>query len=364
MVKTFFKKYKLILTNIVVWVSIILSPIFIFQMPGDDYYIHVYRSMFNIVMLIPFYYLNTSVFIPKFLTKQKFKSFALSSLFIIVSIVTISSLLRPDFKDLERRDKENHAPKEMAHFDEKPPPNNHFIDFGSIFIAVIVIAVSTSIKITKEWYNNEKQKNEIERQKLTSDLSLLKSQVNPHFLFNTLNSIYSLANKKSDNTKEAILKLAELMRYMLYDSESEFVDLEKEVDYLSNFIKLQELRTFDNVNIIFDIKGDINKRIIEPKLLIPFVENAFKHGDLTTENPEIYIILETNDNELKFKVINPVDITDIANNESPNSTGLKNVRRRLDLLYPNNHNLKTAIVGDKYVAELIIKLKQNELYNS
>jgi sensor histidine kinase YesM len=169
-----------------------------------------------------------------------------------------------------------------------------------------LLALGTSIKVYENWYANEKQRKDMENQKLGAELSLLKSQINPHFFFNTLNSIYSLAIIKSDRTPEAVLKLSEIMRYIIYDTERKLVPLSKEIEYIANYIELQRLRLPEDVKIKFKTDLGEGESVIEPLLLLPFVENAFKHGVDIEKGGKILIQISLRGNELRLHVENPL----------------------------------------------------------
>lgn len=218
------------------------------------------------------------------------------------------------------------------------------------------IAIGISIRLAKEWARNEKERRELQAEKLMSELAFLKSQINPHFLFNTLNNICSLARKKSENTESAIIKLSQIMRYMLTDSMQEKVGLEEEVEYLNNFIELQKIRVGEKVDISFTTEGDISAMQLEPLLLIPFVENAFKHGVSYNDKSRICIGLKAVSGELTFMVENSKPpIKDTLKLEQA-GIGLKNVYRRLELLYPGRHQLNIRDSESLYHVMLKIKL--------
>ncbi|NPA44351.1 MAG: histidine kinase, partial [Chlorobi bacterium] len=226
-----------------------------------------------------------------------------------------------------------------------------------VYTSIFLLGISTSIKVTQNWYENEKQKNIIKNEKLNSELSFLKSQVNPHFLFNTLNNIYSLANRKSEYTADAIMKLSHLMRYMLYDAKKNKVDLQNEINYLADYIELQKLRMPDKSKVIFNIEGNSENMQIEPMLLIPFVENAFKHGDIFSDNAKIDILLKIKNNELYFMVENNIDMKAVTEKDDVNGIGLDNLRKRLELLYPEKHKFIIKIEDDLFISSLKIKFK-------
>jgi LytS/YehU family sensor histidine kinase len=188
-----------------------------------------------------------------------------------------------------------------------------------------------------------------------SELALLRSQVNPHFLFNTLNNIYSLVCKKSPDAPEAIMKLSSIMRYMLYDTNTDVVLLEKEIEYLGSFIELQKLRIRHTDFVELRIEGEVGNKTIAPMLLIPFVENAFKHGSKTGPSPGIMIHLVVSPHQLLFEVTNHLKKNYIGSKDILGGIGLQNINRRLELLYPGKHSLESTQDNDLYRVKLLIQ---------
>lgn len=215
--------------------------------------------------------------------------------------------------------------------------------------------ISTITRETREWYVQEKERKEMEKQQLISELSFLKSQVNPHFLFNSLNGIYALAMKKSDKTPEAVLQLSDLMRHMLYESDKEKVALEKEVEYLQNYIHLQQLRLPSEVQVNFQAEGELHGKTIAPMLFIPFVENAFKHG-VDSRGGNIQIKIQVKGNILSFDMMNR--ISQAQNKDTVSGIGLANVRKRLDLLYPSRYKLEYKETNGNFVVHLHLTLEK------
>lgn len=218
-------------------------------------------------------------------------------------------------------------------------------------------ALSFVYSITIEWYRNEKTRNKIIQEKLTSELNFLKAQINPHFLFNTLNNLYSIAQKHDINElTTGISELSKLMRYMLYESDTPFVSLEKEIRYLESFIEIQKLRYESEEFIVnFDKKGKQEAIQIAPMILLPFVENAFKHGISLEENSVVNILLDTSNGNIFFRVKNKV-FEDQMHTESASGIGLKNVEKRLNLIYPQKHELTVQKNEVNYVVELSIQI--------
>jgi LytS/YehU family sensor histidine kinase len=191
-------------------------------------------------------------------------------------------------------------------------------------------------------------------EKQSGELALLRSQINPHFLFNTLNNIYSLVYKKSDAAPEAVMKMSAIMRYMLYDATTDKVFLEKEIEYLISFIELEKLRIRDKDFVDLTIMGDVEGRTIAPMLLIPFVENAFKHGSKNVANPGIRINLTARPHEIRFEVSNHQRKNPTATKDLMGGIGLNNIRRRLNLLYPGKHHLEISSDENHFNVNLIL----------
>lgn len=199
-------------------------------------------------------------------------------------------------------------------------------------------------------------KRNFENEQLNMELKFLRSQVNPHFLFNVLNNMVSMARKGSDQLEPSLIKLSGLMRYMLYDSENQKVPLTQEIEYLKSYIELQKIRFSDEVPIRVNLAETNNSHKIEPMLLIPFVENAFKHGVGWIDDPMIDISLSVDDNILFFEVTNRFDDKN-SQKDSRSGIGLKNVKKRLELLYPGRHQIKISRGDDLFKVHLKLTLK-------
>jgi two-component system, LytTR family, sensor kinase len=334
------KKFKIVLYHIIAWIVFIGYPFIFFTetFPSP----HIYEYLLHSFILVFVFYLNSLVLIPAFLTPRKMLLYSLS----LLGVVLLATIL--DFwSDVLVARFISHDPNIWQHALHKP----HRAVFWNMFI----LAVSTSYKVIVEWFSADRQKKEMQKEKLDSELAFLRSQVSPHFLFNTLNNIYSLAYKKSDKAPEAIVKLSQLMRYMLYDSVEEKVSLTNEIEYLQNYIDLQKMRLADEVEVFFTCEGDTDGILIEPMLLIPFVENAFKHGVSYTENTSITIELKLTEYNLFFKVVNPARHNEQIVDRS-SGIGLHNILRRLELLYPERHQLYIQNNAGSYKVELTINL--------
>ena len=287
------------------------------------------------------FYLNYLVLIPQFLDKKKYAYYVVA---IIVTLIVygfgkygIALLFKQHILMREKQ---------------------HIIGFGDYFLAalftnLLFLIMSAALKFAIDWFLNERIQRDLENQRLSAELAFLKSQINPHFLFNSLNSIYSLAYQRSETTPEAILKLSEIMRYMLYECNDNRVDLEKELQYLQNFIDLQKIRFAGKAYIDYKISGKVDGQQIVPLLLITFIENAFKHGVANNPLTPIRLLIEVDEAHLHLYIQNKKHNN---NRDASGGIGLNNVKRRLNLLYPGKYNLEIQDEENTYTVELSLIL--------
>lgn len=228
---------------------------------------------------------------------------------------------------------------------------------SDILYIIFYSAFAVLIKMLVKWYDDRKAADEKLIQDHKFELELLKAQLNPHFFFNTLNNIYSLVYKKSDEAPAALMKMSDIMRYMLYESRAEKVPLEKELEYLEDYIELQKLRYTNAGFIDYSVEGDISNHQIPPMLLLSFAENAFKHGKKRVSNPGIVIRIKANEKILNFIVSNYIIEHMEKGGEGNTGIGLKNIRRRLELLYPKSHDLTIFVKDGRYTLNLNIYCK-------
>lgn len=228
---------------------------------------------------------------------------------------------------------------------------------GSNTIAGFAVA----IKLLKVWHLKKVDHERLEKTTLRTELEILKGQLHPHFMFNTLNSIYAMAMKKSEYTPEAILKLSQLMRYMLTECNNPTIELQREVQILHHYMALEKERFGKRLDININVGGDIEKNTIAPLLLMPFLENSFKHGaDEMTELAWISVDLRVRGTILEFKLINGKPELPV-NSENSSQVGLLNARKRLSLLYPGVHDLRITDDTDAFIVMLMIQLDKIKL---
>jgi two-component system, LytTR family, sensor kinase len=334
-------RYKKVLFHLILWsIWLYLS---LSNAPDDE----LYNRLIVITSLllsthIPLFVLNTEYLIPNILQKKGISFYIWSLIGAVLVFYIVHEFVF----------------SQVVHYLDWPIiAKKGGKSFKGLIALILVAALSTGYQLLVYFSDQEKVKEEKQKERLKSELSFLRSQISPHFIFNILNSIVYLIRSKSLLAEPVTLKLSELMRYMLYESENDRIVLDKEVNYLSNYIELQRIRFESDVDILFTINGEITDHVIEPMLLIPFVENAFKHGVGMVKNPAIIIELNFLKNGLSFMVKNRIGILLEEDKVSNSGIGLKNVQRRLELLYPESHQLSISADGSWFQIILQVNLK-------
>jgi hypothetical protein len=337
----FFQRYNKPLLHVAFW--LMYASYFFYAISfgrrGDlDWERVVPDFFFHIMMLLLVSYLNYFYFLPQLIRDRKAARYVLTFLpvYLLLSYLLLRGkrLIILGFGD--GTDTWIYSPR-----------------FGlSVFIAVFFVAAFVGLlRFIEDYF-------ELENRQLTSELRFLKSQVNPHFLFNTLNNLYYLAVNQSSQTPEVIAKLSGMMRYMIHESNAEKVPLSKEVAYMENYLDLEKLRLNEEVPITFEVHGNVEGVRITPLILITFLENAFKHGiGNTTKESWITVSLNVADGLLDFKVANSiVQLADKTVQEA-SGIGLTNVHRRLELSYPGKYTLAVTEETERYQVHLKINLQ-------
>ncbi len=231
--------------------------------------------------------------------------------------------------------------------------------FSFALLTAFLILLTTSIKVLKHSISERFLLQEVRAKHVQTELELLKAQINPHFLFNTLNNLYGMARKKDSATADGIARLSHLMRYMIHDSKADTIRLDKEVEQIRRLIDLQMLRFAeeDKIDIDFHVEGDTKNVFVPPMLMIPFVENAFKHGIAISSPSFVQIRLIASESQICFQVENSHHSQQKKEPSTDSGMGLKNVKRRLELLFPDSHELSVRTADKTYEVELKIKLE-------
>jgi hypothetical protein len=236
-------------------------------------------------------------------------------------------------------------------------PRGNYFDLVGLLITLLVLGMATAITVVQHWQQEARLRERLDQQRTEAELAMLKAQINPHFFFNTLNNIYSLTLIDGERARAALHRLSRMMRYVLYDTAAGHARLSQEVAFIQDYITLMQLRLTDRVQVVFEHPEPVREVLIAPMMLLPFVENAFKHGVAATAPSRIYIGLrQPAADELAIVVRNtlfPSSGTDLAGS---NGIGLVNTRRRLDLLYPGRYTLQVNEKTPDNEFEVVLKL--------
>ena len=329
------------LIHFLVWIMLLLGLTFPLKNESDYLSSFVEISVDAIFYLFIIYF-NIFYLFPKYLKGQTLGKYAI---YLVISVILITPVKGLAFYILNLADEDS---RRQVLF------NLHY----TFLSAFLVAGSSTVIKILYEWVIYQRDKKKLEKENMQSELKFLKNQINPHFLFNTLNNIYALSLIKSEATPEVILKLSDLLRYMLYECNEPKVKLRNEISYMKNYLDLERLRQKPDVILEFKVEGEVKEQTITPLIFTPFLENAFKHGvNKVLENACVRIFLKVKKNKLKFIVENSKpEFTTNMINISQGGIGLANVKKRLEMLYSDNYSLEIENTMTYYKIELTLNL--------
>ena len=331
-----------ILSHLIFWIG---AFFFILLLFGHQYGNYSYTLNFVGIMLaitaatsyVTIYYL-----IPRYLFEKKYFTFVLYSIYLVIISVYFEIIFSFLYVFKVHQFRAVLDPSVIDLF---------FLMVGTYFIVFIV----AGIKLIKHWVNDQQKSQILAKEKVETELKLLKSQIHPHFLFNTLNNIYSLALERSEKTADVIVKLSEILDYLLYETKLEKVPLQKEVQLISNYLELEKLRYGGRLRLNTSFDEHLDSLGIAPLLMLPFVENAFKHGVSKKRNDVIInLSIKVKDAMLMFYIDN--DKPEAGSEKNTGGIGLENVRKRLDISYPGKHSLVINESGTKYSVTLEVQL--------
>ncbi|UZR97385.1 sensor histidine kinase [Chondrinema litorale] len=351
----FIRQFISPLIHILVWVFLavmllLFQPLFVeIELPVVFW---IKQGLLFILWLGAFYF-NYWFFIPRILFKGNIFWFVIAVLLLCIAVVILLFLLEVYLqvpKQVEEAIIPNFTSKRVF-----PPVNTLLLVFFTTFL---VLGIGTCIAVVQKWQNDTHLHQQLEKDKISSELSFLKAQINPHFFFNTLNNIYILTSIDIETSRKALHKLSRMMRYVLYETQKEEVLLSQEIAFLEDYMTLMKLRLTDNVQIRFESPKAIKDVIVAPMLFLPFVENAFKHGVSAKEDSCIDIAICQQSKQLEMRVANTKFNEKRTILEESNGIGLVNTRRRLDLLYRDKYKLEVneLTTDNKFLVHLTIDL--------
>ncbi len=373
-----------VVIHILVWATLAHLPLLAFN--NDDVqmtFAQYLKSLLFPVFYIIVFYVNYFYLVPKFLLSKKVFLFFLANILLYAACAFGTESTREFTRPLFIKFK-GPPNRVMADPDGTmvPPPGEPIVETeefagrrgrvirvvepppgivtGIVIRSFIVFALTTgvavSINATAQWFRSEARRKDLEREHLKSELANLKNQLNPHFLFNTLNNIYSLISQNQQRAGDAVLQLGKLMRYLLYESNEKFVMLTKEVEFIHHYIDLMKLRLTSNVTVRYSFADNISGYSIAPLLFISLIENSFKHGISSQYPSEIDMDLKIVEfNKLAFTIRN-TSFPKSDNDYSGSGIGLENLRKRLNLLYPAKHTLTIKTENNFYQTVLTVEL--------
>ncbi|SEI38712.1 Histidine kinase [Dyadobacter sp. SG02] len=343
-----------VLTHVTVWS--LLGFILLFYPPlswnfsvPPNFWI---KQSLNLLIMIGVFYVNALYVAPRLLFERNGKvMFGMWLVGIVICFMVIARVIEVKLGVLA----------DMSKMANKAPKDPYRLDFHLFMIMLLVMVISTSLAMARRWQADAQTRERIEKQHIASELSFLKAQINPHFFFNTLNNIYSLTYSDIPVSREAILKLSRMMRYVLYDTLGDSVPLKQELSFLKDYIALMGLRLHECTTLEFNEPAPDKDYWIAPMLLLPFVENAFKHGSSTMQHSRIVVELEVGEGSLSLRVFNHIAHEKDGYQLDQGGIGLANTRKRLDLLYEDRHTLVISEEEKTYEVLLTLQLDREKV---
>ncbi|QJD96221.1 histidine kinase [Mucilaginibacter robiniae] len=341
-----FKRHHIfLLVHLICWLILALG--FLYSHPpewGDNvpraFWI---RQNLLLAILITAFYLNYNLLIPSLLLRKQIGLYAIITITLIIGLTLL-----------------NDGVNKVFHLNQLPFPHHgppHRINTFVPGMILLMIGLGITVSFIKQWQEEVTLRQQLEQEKVTTELTMLKAQINPHFFFNTLNTIYSYTLSDGDVARTAITNLSKMMRYVLYDAAGKQTPLSKEIAFIQEYVELMKLRTSRKTTVQLQIEEQAQEVMIAPMLFLPFVENAFKHGVSSIQESHIVIHITQHADRVILKVRNTIHQTRSNSEEQSNGIGIANTTRRLDLLYPDKYTLTTGLNNQQeYEVQLILQL--------
>ena len=343
------------LLYVMVWAAIILVPVLNSQMMSE---MHVnlenvltawrYIAPYLIIFLI-----HNAIIAPRYMLRRKYGKYLASNLALIISVFWLVQIYEAHLSDHlpQQADSETLDAYRKASF-------SNLEMYWNVVLGFFMTGANTGIKLIYQSMRDEQQMEALKRQNLQAEMDYLKYQINPHFFMNTLNNIHALIDIDTESAKNAVIELSKMMRYVLYESGREIISLNRDIQFLKNYIELMRIRYTDAVNISVESPGNLPEQLsIPPLLLIVFVENAFKHGVSYQRDTHIHILMEQVGERIHFFCENPK----IDNHEDvQGGVGMRNVRKRLDLIYGDCYTLRIDDDPNRYMVDLTVPMEVSE----
>ena len=340
--------------HVVFWLGVLVFYTFYFGQRQDSYG----QSLFFVGLLMPITIATTYFLlywlIPRYLLEQRYILFGVYFIYTLIMSLYLELVLVLGLYI--------NVAEYQAMF-VRPG----LVDLLSVIVGMyLVVFLAAALHLLKRWYSMQQENARLERIRMETELKLkdaelqlLKSQIHPHFLFNTLNNLYALSLEQSEHVPDVVLRISSILDYMLYRSNAKYVPLQAEVEHLQNYLALEKLRYDARSDISFDIQGDINGQAIAPLLLIPFVENGIKHG-ISKSPGSLGVTMHVSNHSMEFSVENTRPAEQQPASSDHEGIGLRNVQRRLDLLYPDAHELHLRDEEERFAIHLTLQLDERK----
>lgn len=366
-----------IIVYLIIWLTVFSVPFFQNRIYGLVAWDNVIQEWIKISSFLLIFIINVYLFIPRFLFKNKYRTYVISTLLLITLVVTLGIWLQTEMtarSALKMPPMElgpGMPPMELSSSMPAPMGYNvsevttqksvYLIIVDYVLISLLIVGAGTTFKIVSRWLNEESRRKDLEKEQLRTELALLRHQVNPHFLMNTLNNIHALIDLDIEIAKDAVIKLSVLMRYLLYDSAQGKTSLNKELEFMESYIELMKLRYTKKISIKYIIPKKIPDVQIPPMLFISFLENAFKHGVSYQAKSFVIFKLEIIEGKLYCSIRNSKHATPESQNKKYSGIGMSNVKKNLELLYHDSYSLDILDKTDEFEVKLTLPLYENQM---
>ena len=364
---------------LVIWMTIFSVPFFNQRVSDTVDWGRVIGQWITIFSFLIIFLINTLVLVPKLLFQKKYRSYIAITLLTIITVIGSTLFLRmilapPQPLGMPPMDLGPGMPP-MELGPGMPPPMGYkptvqpeqksiymiFID--NLILAILIVGVSTAVKMLSQWLNEESRRKDLEKEQLKTELALLRHQVSPHFFMNTLNNIHALIDINSEDAKNTIIQLSTMMRYLLYDTAHGQTTLKKEVTFIESYITLMKLRFPDNVSVTIDVPHEIHDIEIPPMLFISFLENAFKHGVSYQAESFVSFKIEQIDSRLKCNIRNSKHTGNKSLDKSYSGIGMINIKKSLRLIFGNDYTLNIHENEKEFEVQLSIPVYENKMHS-
>jgi hypothetical protein len=340
-----------------IFLLLLLLPVIFTRENGRIAWLSVIKIWQDRSLLVPLFIINHWFLVPNLALKKKYASY-LVLVFLLIAMVTAGYYFydKPEIArfPVKNESPQNHSEKQRVIPEPKTPqPIPPYADL--LLFSLLLVAVDAGLSFTKHWHINEEDRVRLEKENIQAQLGMLRNQISPHFFMNTMNNIYSLIESDKERSKQAVMRLSKLMRYLLYENQNEKMLLSKEIEFIRNYVDLMKLRFVDEVEIKLKIPETYTDVEIPALLFISYLENAFKYGTSYQHKSLIEVIFKIENEYLFFSCTN--NKNEFSEKDTVSGIGLQNSRQRLNLLYKNSHSLAINETDDSFSVKLKIPLK-------